>query len=92
MSIEELGSLGDLLGSIGVLVTLIYVAIQIRELRSESRAGFLQHRSDAARQLWQRESMDVEFLSRKIKADRALGVEETELLRQVKLETGLEGH
>ena len=30
MSIMELGALGEFLGSIGVIATLIYLAIQIR--------------------------------------------------------------
>ena len=31
MSIIELGALGEFLGSIGVIATLIYLAIQIRQ-------------------------------------------------------------
>ena len=31
MSLEDLGNLGKFLGSIGVIVTLIYLAIQIRQ-------------------------------------------------------------
>ncbi len=31
MSLEDLGNLGEFLGSIGVIVSLIYLALQIRQ-------------------------------------------------------------
>ena len=31
MTITELGALGELLGSIGVIATLVYLAIQVRQ-------------------------------------------------------------
>ncbi len=39
MSIIELGALGEFLGSIGVIATLIYLAIQIRQ-NTHSLSGF----------------------------------------------------
>jgi hypothetical protein len=39
MTIEQLGSLGEFLGSIAVLVTLIYLAIQIRQNTRQARAA-----------------------------------------------------
>ncbi len=38
MSIMELGALGEFLGSIGVIATLIYLAIQIRQNTSSARS------------------------------------------------------
>lgn len=39
MSISDLGSLGEFIGSIAVLVTLIYVALQIRHNTHATRAA-----------------------------------------------------
>lgn len=36
MSIQDLGSIGEFLGAVAVLVTLIYLAIQTRQLRKTS--------------------------------------------------------
>jgi hypothetical protein len=54
MSISELGSLGEFVSSIGVLITLIYLAVQVRHSRAiamghsyQTRVGF---RIDAHRQ------------------------------------------
>jgi len=54
MSISELGSLGEFVSSIGVLITLFYLAVQVRHSRDiamghsyQSRVGF---RIDAHRQ------------------------------------------
>jgi hypothetical protein len=38
-SIRELGALGELLGSVAVLVTLVYVALQIRQTNENARAN-----------------------------------------------------
>ena len=39
MTLSELGSLGEFIGSIGVVVSLIYVGVQIRQNTRESRRG-----------------------------------------------------
>ena len=51
MSIIELGALGEFLGSIGVIVTLIYLAIQIRQSSAATRAQAVQSTSDAMIQI-----------------------------------------
>lgn len=48
MTIEELGSIGEIIGSIAVLATLIYLAMEIRLSRHATMALIYQHRSDAA--------------------------------------------
>jgi len=45
-TIQDLGAVGEFLGSIAVLVTLIYVAIQVREARREGASTALQQRSN----------------------------------------------
>ncbi len=48
MTIEELGSIGEFIGSIAVIATLIYLALEIRLSRHATMALIYQHRSDAA--------------------------------------------
>ncbi len=75
MGIVELGALGEFVGSIAVLATLIYLTFQVREARAESRASLLQHRSDAARNLWISEASNPQLVAALVKGDRALGAE-----------------
>ncbi len=75
MGIVELGALGEFVGSIAVLATLIYLTFQVREARAESRASLLQHRSDAARNLWMSEASNPQLVAALVKGDRALGAE-----------------
>ena len=42
MTLEDLGNLGDLLGGIGVIVTLVYLALQIRSNTQTVRAASLE--------------------------------------------------
>jgi hypothetical protein len=77
MGIVELGALGEFVGSIAVLATLIYLSFQVREARAESRSSLLQHRNDAARSLWMSEASNPELVAALVKGDRALGSERT---------------
>jgi hypothetical protein len=56
MTISELGSVGELVGSIAVLCTLVYLAVQVKHAKNATRATLLQHRADASRSLWMFES------------------------------------
>ncbi len=42
MSIQELGSIGEFISSIAVLVTLIYLAVQVRQTRNATVASTMQ--------------------------------------------------
>ena len=42
MTLEELGNLGDFLGGIGVIVTLVYLAVQIRSNTQTVRVASLE--------------------------------------------------
>jgi len=48
MTLGDLGNLGEFVGSIGVVVSLIYLAVQIREQNRESRAAAI----DSLAQQW----------------------------------------
>ena len=65
MSIEELGSIGELLAAVATLLTLIYVAAQIRQNSKMMRANTKQAISDATQQLLYTLNEDPET-SRKI--------------------------
>ena len=76
MSISELGSLGEFIGSIAVLITLIYLVFQIRQntlsIRSQSRYNVLEALNSDARQF--QESEVVELASR-VTSGEASGAE-----------------
>lgn len=74
MNWDAIGAIGELLGSLAVLATLGYLALQVRHSRSESRAALLQHRSDAARQLWLARATNPELASVLEMANEKLGV------------------
>ena len=51
MNWEEIGAIGQVLGSIAVFVTLGYLAVQVRHARAEVRRSVSQSRSEGAREL-----------------------------------------
>ena len=77
MGIVELGALGEFIGSIAVLATLIYLTFQVREARAESRSNLLQHRNDSARNLWLGENSNPELVAALVKGNEALGSDRT---------------
>jgi hypothetical protein len=48
---DAVGAVGETLGSVAVLITLIYLSFQIRHARSELRHSVAQHRFDTFRSL-----------------------------------------
>ena len=51
MNWEAIGALGELLGSLAVLITLIYVAVQVRHTRAQLHVSIQQKRYDTFREL-----------------------------------------
>src|SRR5580765_3506821 len=47
MNWDAIGAIGQVLGSIAVLITLVYLSIQTRHARSESRRALSQGRAEA---------------------------------------------
>ena len=72
VTIQELGAIGEFVGSIAVLATLVYLTIQIRASKIQTRASLLQHRSDAARQLWLTEIENPHLSLAMVKASEEL--------------------
>jgi hypothetical protein len=61
MSLGELGDLGDFLGGIGVVVTLIYLAVQIRKNTRSVRAASLNSISTSISEFMDRVAEDPEL-------------------------------
>ena len=83
MNWEEVGAIGQVLGSIAVFVTLIYLAIQVRHSRAETLRSIRQSRSDAVREM-QFQTAQSEWLNRVlIKASRAYGEGESPFIDEL---------
>jgi hypothetical protein len=72
MNWEEVGAIGQVLGSIAVFVTLGYLAAQVRHTRQETRRALSQGRSEGHRELLA-QARDERIFSVQLKADAALG-------------------
>ena len=73
MNWEAIGAIGQMLGSITVLVTLIYLAGQLRESRRETRRLINQRRSDALIEFFMTEATDERLPALLAKARAGLG-------------------
>lgn len=73
MSIAELGSIGEFIAALGVLVTLIYLARQVRHARTEVRLNAQNARLQAIRDNWLNRSRNPELVDAIIKAEQSLG-------------------
>jgi hypothetical protein len=52
MTITDLGSIGEFVSAIAILVTLIYLTIQVRHTQRETAASLLQQRTVAVREMY----------------------------------------
>ena len=51
MNINDLGSIGEFVSSIAVLISLIYLAVQIRSNSKETRLSNVQHLFDSQKEM-----------------------------------------
>ncbi len=80
MTIEQFGSIGEIVGAIGVVLSLIYLAIQIRRNESTTRAGTTQallststdmlYQMSESKSTWLVKGMAGEELSREEKVQK----------------------
>jgi len=70
MSIQDIGALGEFIGSLLILITLIYLAIQNRQQQKLMFSQAYQARSDAAVQLLRDMAIIPEFAEIMSKANR----------------------
>ena len=72
MNWEAIGAIGQMLGSVAVLVTLGYLAVQVKHARQETRRALSQGRSEGVRDLLARQG-EAQQLGPFLKANAALG-------------------
>ena len=63
MDIQDLGAIGEILGSLLVLVTLIYVAYQLRQTQRSMMSQTHQMRADGLKTTWQNLALSNEMLA-----------------------------
>ena len=88
MTISELGSLGEFVSSVAVLVTLVYLAIQVRLVRAESERAALVDRGRAIRESMAIVASDETLASGMMKATQTVGATFSPPLSEL-LEAGL---
>jgi hypothetical protein len=82
MTLQDLGALGDLIGGLGVVVTLAYLAVQIRQNGSLITAQTVQASVDATQRvlLVRVENAALRAVLRKARADTPLDADEAEVM------------
>jgi hypothetical protein len=82
MTLEDLGNIGELIGGVGVVVTLLYLAIQIRQNSALIMAQTVQSAIDATQRvlLFRAEDAHLRAIIRKARSKQPLDADETEVL------------
>jgi hypothetical protein len=75
MNWDEVGAIGQVLGSIAVFITLVYLSVQTRHARSEARRAASQSNIDGTIQIHMTVATDVQLSSALVKADLNLGAQ-----------------
>ena len=82
MTIQDLGALGEFVGSIAILVTLGYLAVQVRLARSEARRGL-----DLDRIRQNQSGLELELeehnLPARLKANIAFGMRPSGIIQEI---------
>lgn len=82
MTIQDWGALGELIGGVAVIATLIYLAVQIRQNTAMITAQAVQASVDATQRvlLFRAENPELRVILRKARADEQLSRDEYEIL------------
>ncbi len=82
MTLQDLGDLGDLIGGVAVVITLIYLAAQIRQNTALITAQTVQASVDATQRvlLLRAENMPLRAVLRKARRNEDLDADDTEVL------------
>ena len=82
MNWEAIGAVGEVLGAVGVILTLVYLAVQIRQNTAMMTAQTVQASVDATQRvlLFRAENADIRAVLRKARDDEKLNRDEFELL------------
>ena len=89
MNWEMIAATGQMLGSVAVLVTIWYLAVQVRHARDEARRSIVQRRTDGVRENLMSIATDARLISIITKANAELGVPRAEFVRQMTQRTTL---
>ena len=73
MNWDEVGAIGQVLGSIAVFITLVYLALQVRQARREVQHSISQSRADAVRHLLLNRANEERITRLNSKANAGLG-------------------
>ncbi len=87
-TVQDLGALGEFIGAVTVIATLLYLAVQVRHARAEMQRALSQGRLDSNRELVALE-MDELNLAAFLKANVALDWEAGPMLKQLMEKCGL---
>ena len=74
MNWDEVGAIGQVLGSLAVFITLGYLAIQVRHARKEMQRSLSQSRSDGVRELAMNRANNRQWSSSDAKVSMGLAV------------------
>src|SRR4051794_3483793 len=82
MTLQDLGDLGDLIGGLAVVVTLAYLARQIRQNTALITAQTVQAAVDATQRvlLFRAENPELRAILRKARGNQGLDADETEVV------------
>ncbi len=89
MSWDAVGAIGEVLGAIAVFVTLAYLALQIRQTRTDLRRSIRQARGEALRQILLAEMGNERLLAARKSANAALGGSSGGFTRELEVRAGL---
>jgi hypothetical protein len=89
MNWEAVAAIGQLLGSAAVLITLIYLAIQVRHARREVRRSVSESRAAAQRELSLNSANNRELCRIRARANEALGFQPSTFSAALMDRTGL---
>lgn len=89
MDWEEVGAIGQVLGSVAVFLTLGYLAVQVRYARREVQRSISQSRADAVRELLLNRVNNERLTALNSKANAGLSGTPLPFVRAVTSQTGL---
>jgi len=73
MNWEAIAAIGQVLGSLAVFITLVYLSVQVRHARGEVRRSVTQSRAEGARELAMNHANNQRLTSTFLKANARLG-------------------
>ena len=89
MNWDEVGAIGQVLGSLAVFITLGYLAIQVRHGRSDTQRSIIATRGETLRQLVMVKVTDERVLNLNLKVQTLLGAPQQPFAEQLMERTGI---